>query len=241
MYSRSMDESKHLAEVASCISNPARAAILWSLIGGESRPASELAMLGNLSPQTASNHLKALVGAGLLEVSPSGRNKFYRLGGSTVAAALESLMNITHQGRSRDGIAQRSAPELVFARTCYDHLAGEVAVAILKRLLDRHLLRETDGEFALTRKGRAFFEELKIDVAAIETERRRFAYACLDWSHRVPHLGGALGAALLDWLFRSRTLVRSKRHRGVRVTDNGEAALRRLFGLRLRHDRCSLA
>jgi len=236
-----MDVSKHLADVASCISNPARAAMLWSLMGGESRPASELAMLANISPQTASNHLKDLVEAGLLEVSPSGRNKFYRLGGPAVAAALESLMNITHQGRGSDGIAQRSAPELVFSRTCYDHLAGELAVAILKRLLERQLLRETQGGFAITRSGRAFFDKLEIDVAALETERRRFAYPCLDWSHRVPHLGGALGAALLDWLFRSRTLVRSKRHRGVRVTDNGEAALRRLFALRLRHDRCSLA
>src|SRR5215471_6068644 len=162
-----MDASKCVAEVASCISNPARAAMLWSLMGGESRPASELAMLANVSPQTASNHLKDLVGAGLLEVLPSGRNRFYRLGGTSAAAALESLMIVAQQGRNASGIAQRNAPEVVFARTCYDHLAGELAVAILKRFLERRLLRETQGGFAITKSGRAFFDKLEIDVAAV--------------------------------------------------------------------------
>ena len=236
-----MDASKCLAEVASCISNPARAAMLWSLMGGESRPASELAMLANVSPQTASNHLKDLVGAGLLEVLPSGRNKFYRLGGPPVATALESLMNIAQQGRSSLGIAQRNAPELVFARTCYDHLAGELAVAILRRFSERQLLRQTESGFGLTSKGAAFLEDLEVNVEALERQRRRFAFPCLDWSHRVPHLGGALGAELLNWLIRSRALARSRSGRAVRVTDKGQVVLERLFGIRLSRQRTSLA
>jgi len=236
-----MDASIYLAEVASCIGNPARAAMLLSLMGGESRPASELAMLANVSPQTASNHLKDLVGAGLLEVLPSGRNRFYRLGGPSAAAALESLMIVAQQGRNAGGIAQRNAPEVVFARTCYDHLAGELAVAILKRFLERRLLRETQGGFGLSNSGRAFFEELEISIEALEGHRRRFAFPCLDWSHRVPHLGGALGAALLDWLIRTRALARSGSGRAVRVTDKGRVALERMLGLRLSHRRTSLA
>lgn len=214
--------------------------MLWSLTAGEARPASELAMVANISPQTASNHLKMLIEAGLLRVSRSGRNKFYSLNGEPIATALESLMAVTQQKRAA-GIAERVAPELVFARTCYDHLAGELAVALLKTLLDKQLLENCSGGFRATEKGRAFFEDVGINISMVETARRRFAYGCLDWSHRIPHLGGALGAALLNWLLGTRLLVRSKTPRAVRVTDKGQEALERLFGLRLTRERCSLA
>jgi predicted transcriptional regulator len=197
-------------------------------------------MLANISPQTASNHLKDLMTGGLLEMSPAGRNKFYKLSGPSIAAALESLMAVAQQGRGPDGIALRTAPELVFARTCYDHLAGELAVAILRRFLERDLLLECGDGFGLTQKGRSFFEELDIEVAGLERRRRRFAYPCLDWSHRVPHLGGSLGAELLDWLLGSGILVRSKTHRAVRVTEKGQEALERRFALRLTRQRTAL-
>jgi DNA-binding transcriptional ArsR family regulator len=235
-----MDVSSQLADIAACIGNPPRAAMLWSLVAGESRPASELAMVANISPQTASNHLKILIDAGLLEVSASGRNKFYRLKGAPIATALESLLAVAQQTPTA-GIAERIAPELVFARTCYDHLAGELAVAILRRFLERGLLRDGPDRFALTERGRAFFEDLGIDVSGLQKQRRRFAYACLDWSHRVPHLGGSLGAGLLDWLLDSRILVRSKVRRAVRVTDRGQETLERLLALRLTRERYSLA
>src|SRR5262249_61877623 len=111
-----MDVSKHLAGVASCISNPARAAMLWSLMGGESRPASELAILANISPQTASNHLKDLVEAGLLEVSPSGRNKFYRLRGPGGGAPPLSPVKLPPSGGGPRGNCQKGAPPAVWSR-----------------------------------------------------------------------------------------------------------------------------
>jgi hypothetical protein len=111
----------------------------------------------------------------------------------------------------------------------------------LNRLLDQKFLRNSESEFRLTRQGSGFFASLGIDISSLTKRRRRFAYPCLDWSHRVPHLGGALGAALLDWLLRSRSVVRSDRHRGVRVTDKGEQTLARVFAIRLTHRRCSLA
>jgi DNA-binding transcriptional ArsR family regulator len=107
------------------IGDPSRAAMLWTLMGGESRPASELALLANVSPQTASNHLRLLRDAGFLNVSVVGRNKFYSLGGPHVAAALEALAAAIQGLPSSGGAAHEQTPELVFARTCYDHLAGE--------------------------------------------------------------------------------------------------------------------
>jgi Helix-turn-helix domain len=211
--------------------------MLWSLLGGESRPASELAMLANVSPQTASNHLRLLVDAGFLKVASAGRNKFYRLASPPVAAAIESLAGAVLRGTpGSGGLAQRVAPELVFARTCYDHLAGELSVAILRSLNARNYLRAHGKDFHLTPAGDEFLSTLGVDVPATRSSRRRFAYACLDWSHRVPHLGGALAAALLDWMMHSKIVARSRTGRAIRLTDSGSQRLAKFFAIRIARD-----
>jgi|HubBroStandDraft_6_1064221.scaffolds.fasta_scaffold39399_3 DNA-binding transcriptional ArsR family regulator len=232
-----MDAGARLSKAASLIGDPSRAAMLWSLLGGESRPASELAMLANVSPQTASNHLRLLVDAGFLKAASAGRNRFYRLASPPVAAAIESLAGAV-LGPSTDspGAAQRTAPELVFARTCYDHLAGELSVAILRSLSTQNYLRPHVKDFHLTPAGDHFLRTLGVDVPAARSSRRRFAYACLDWSHRVPHLGGALGAALLDWLLHTKMLARTRTGRAVRLTDSGRERLAKLFAIRIARD-----
>jgi DNA-binding transcriptional ArsR family regulator len=215
--------------------------MLWSLLGGEARPASELAMLANVSPQTASNHLRLLIEAKFLRVESLGRNKFYRLNGPLVGVALESLAAAAHGKPAQGGIAQHSAPELVFARTCYDHLAGELGVAIRNRLEEMGCLREQAGDYRISSSGEKFLRGLGIDLDAARAKRRRFAYACLDWSHRVPHLGGALGAALLDWMFHQRLLAPRKSSRAVRLTDAGHKRLAQHFALRLNRAGTALA
>jgi len=232
-----MDVGHRLAKAAALMGDPSRAAMLWSLLGGESRPASELAMLANISPQTASNHLRLLLDAGFLKATPAGRNKFYRLASPPVAAAIESLAGAVLPGhRPADGIARHTAPDLIFARTCYDHLAGELSVALLRALSARSYLRPHARDFQLTPEGGRFLEKLGVDVPAARSSRRRFAYACLDWSHRVPHLGGALGAALLDWMLRSRLVARRQHGRAVRLTDLGRDRFSRLFSIRIARD-----
>jgi DNA-binding transcriptional ArsR family regulator len=228
-----MNVSGQLWKAASLIGDRSRATMLWSLQGGESRPASELAMLANVSPQTASNHLRLLLDAGFVKVEAVGRNKFYRLAGRSLALALESLAGAIPAGRPALGTAQQASPELVFARTCYDHLAGELSVAILRRLLEKNYLEDRNKDYRLTANGQDFFLRLNIQVNAVREERRRFAYPCLDWSHRVPHLGGALGAALLDCLVSARIVVRHKTNRVIRVTASGHEQLHRFFAIRL--------
>ncbi len=234
MYDRTMDAAYALSKAGALIGDSSRAAMLWSLMGGEARPASELAMLANVSPQTASNHLKLLVESGFLRVEALGRNKFYRLGGRPVAVALESLAAAA-QGRksTSPGLAQQAAPYLVFARTCYDHLAGELGVAMRARLQGMNYLREHGRDYRLTPDGEKFLSTLGVDLKHAQAKRRRFAYACLDWSHRVPHLGGSLGAALLDWMFRGRLIVRRNATRALRLTDAGQSRLQQAFAIRL--------
>jgi DNA-binding transcriptional ArsR family regulator len=236
-----MDAALFLSRAGSLIGDPSRATMLWSLLGGEARPASELAMLANVSPQTASNHLRQLIEAKFLRVESLGRNKFYRLNGPLVGVALESLAAAAHGKPSQGGIAQHSAPELVFARTCYDHLAGELGVAIRNKLEEMGCLREQAGDYRISSSGEKFLRGIGIDLDTARAKRRRFAYACLDWSHRVPHLGGALGAALLEWMFRQRLLAPRKSTRAVRLTEAGQKRLAQHFALRLNRTGTALA
>jgi len=236
-----MDAAQFLSRAGSLIGDPSRAAMLWSLLGGEARPASELAMLANVSPQTASNHLRLLVESGFLKVDSLGRNKFYRLGGPLVGIALESLAAAAYGKPAQGGIAEHTAPELVFARTCYDHLAGELGVALRDRLQEKDHLRERNGDYQLTDRGEVFLRDLGVDLDSAKARRRRFAYACLDWSHRVPHLGGALGAALLDWMFGNRLLAHRTSTRAVRLTELGQKRLVQAFGIRLNHSGTAIA
>jgi len=228
-----MDAAQFLSRAGSLVGDPSRAAILWSLLGGEVRPASELAMLANVSPQTASNHLRLLVEANFLRVESLGRNRFYRLHGPLVGVALESLAAAAHQKPAQAGRAQHRTPELVFARTCYDHLAGELGVAIRNRLEQTGCLRRQASDYGVSDSGEKFLRGLGVDFDAARAKRRRFAYACLDWSHRVPHLGGALGAALLDWMFRQQLLAPRKSTRAVRLTEAGQKRLAQHFAIRL--------
>ncbi len=188
-------------------------------------------MIANVSPQTASNHLKLLLAAGFLKAQSVGRNRFFKLGTPTVGVALESLAATISV--KKNSIAQRSAPELIFARACYDHLAGELGVTVLNQLQGWKYIREYGKDYRLTNAGEDFVNHVLGQRAPIAAKRRRFAYPCLDWSQRVPHLGGALGAALLEWLLRSKAVARQRGSRSVRVTDHGRKVLNEVFGIKL--------
>jgi DNA-binding transcriptional ArsR family regulator len=231
-YYRSMSAGVDLAKVAALMADPSRATMLCSLAGDESRSASELAILANVSPQTASRHLSLLVDSGLLTVNVAGRNKFYRLRGPRIVAAIESLLGISGSSSAEDRMRLMSAPELVFARTCYDHLAGVLSVAICERLTSKKFVRKSGAELCLTDAGTAFFCELGIDATTLRTSRQRFAYSCIDWIERRPHIGGALGAALFDWLLASKGIARRKDSRAIRVTDRGRQLLEETLSIR---------
>src|SRR5262245_1227795 len=190
-----MKEGPDIARIAALIGEPARANILSALMSGRALTASELAQEAGVTAQTASSHLAKLEEGGLIAPEKQGRCRYYRLTGTDAAAALEALMSLAARTgclRTRPGPKD---PALRRARVCYDHLAGDRGVEMFDALVRRGHLRQRDNAFALTRAGRRFFEEMGIDLHAIESARRPVCRTCLDWSVRRLHLAGGLGAA----------------------------------------------
>ncbi|HEX8601989.1 MAG TPA: helix-turn-helix domain-containing protein [Pseudoduganella sp.] len=189
------DTEGRLARIAAAIAEPARARMLCSLLDGHARTSTELSVVAGVSPSTASAHLARLQEDGLLRQLAQGRHRYHSLAGGEVAAALEALLVVA--GVRRTPFVPATPDRLREARTCYDHMAGAVAVMLNGHFVAAGWLVEAGGDYALSAEGEQRFGELGIDIAALRGQRRRFACPCLDWSERRPHLAGALGAALL--------------------------------------------
>jgi len=217
--------------IAAAIGEPARARMLYCLMDGRARTSTELAVVGEVSPSTASVHLGRLKSARLVTVVVQGKHRYYALNGQSVASALEALNVLA--GQPQQAFASRAPGRLHAARTCYDHMAGAVAVALHDRLHALGWLAADAGNsYALTDAGTAALAKLGIDIEATQSQRRRFAFACLDWSERRPHLGGALGAALLTLALRKRWVARDLDSRILTVTAAGRRELLTRFGIR---------
>jgi DNA-binding transcriptional ArsR family regulator len=221
-----------VARVAAAIGEPARARMLFCLADGHARTSTELAVVSNVSPSTASVHLSRLRAEQLVKVLVQGKHRYYSLTGENVAGALEALSVVV--GRSRDPFVPTTPNRLRAARTCYDHMAGTVAVALHDRFVALKWLSagsSHDNGYDLTNSGVKGFEAIGIDLARARTLRRRFAFACLDWSERRPHLGGALGAALLKVALTRKWVVQDLEGRALSVTSAGRREMRNRFGL----------
>jgi DNA-binding transcriptional ArsR family regulator len=218
-----------IADVASLFAEPTRAAILLALLDGRALPAGELARAAGLSAPATSLHLAKLTGGGLLAVRREGRHRYYRLSSPDVAHALEALGAIaTAPPPARSPVPGRSP--LRAARTCYDHLAGAVSVALADLLERERFLRAADDRtYEITREGAAWFADaLRIDVGILVRGRRAVARRCLDWTERRPHLAGALGAAVLERLVEGRWIAKVRGSRAVRITALGRVELAKL-------------
>jgi DNA-binding transcriptional ArsR family regulator len=225
-------DASPVSHIAAAIAEPARTRMLYCLMDGHARTSTELAAVAEVSASTASVHLKRLAAQRLVKVSHQGRYHYYSLQGPGVAAALEALTVLAGTPPTR--FEPNTPPRLRAARTCYDHMAGAVAVALHARCLEQNWLaagNDQDGDYLLTADGMSFFSSLGIDLEAAHNQRRRFACACLDWSERKPHLAGALGAALLKVLLKKRWLSRDLDSRALRLSAGGRRELAERFGL----------
>jgi DNA-binding transcriptional ArsR family regulator len=221
-----------LSRIAAAIGEPARARMLSCLMDGHARTSTELAIVAGVSPPTASVHLARLKEQRLVKVLAQGKHRYYSLEGAGVPAALEALMVIA--GGPRDRFVPGTPARLRASRTCYDHMAGALAVALHDRFKELRWLSAGsagDDAYDLTTSGAKACEALGIDVEATRALRRRFAFACVDWSERRPHIGGALGAALLRVAMRRKWVVKDLNSRALRVTPAGQRDLRARFGL----------
>lgn len=223
-----------LSAVAAAIAEPARARMLCSLMDGHARTNTELAVLAEVSPSTASVHLGKLKEQQLVVVLAQGKHRYYSLAGLDVAAALEALMRIAGPMSAPAPFVPSTPDRLRHARTCYDHMAGTVAVRLHDRMVHQDWLSQAaqeGGDYQLTAQGNIAMQELGLDVALAASSRRRFACACLDWSERRPHLGGALGAALLQRLLKKGWIERDLDSRALGITRSGQQGFKRVFGL----------
>jgi DNA-binding transcriptional ArsR family regulator len=263
---------KAVSRIAAAIGEPARARILYCLLDGHARTSTELALVAEVSPSTASVHLTHLRDRGLVRVLAQGKHRYYSLEGEHTAAALEALMVVAVGPH----FVRNTPQPLRAARTCYDHMAGTIAVALHDRFEQLgwlttapaaaasrpHAARAIEGgkrastgatkvaspahggtpdsdratatlAYEVTPDGERAMAALGIDIGAIRTLRRRFAYGCVDWSERKPHIAGALGAALLTVALKRKWLTQDLDSRALRITRSGERELHRQFGVRL--------
>ena len=214
-----------VASIGTLIGDPSRALMISALMDGRARTATELADAAGVTRQTASSHLTRLVDAGLLERCQQGRHRYFRVGNEEVATALETLMVVKAPAIAERGILT----PLERARTCYDHLAGSLGVALLERLCEKNYLELRAGGVQLSDSGRDFFNGLGIVLQS--NYRRPVARMCLDWSERRYHLAGALGAALLTHFVDNKWLRLSDTSRAVTMTSTGKQAFYEVFGM----------
>ncbi len=221
------DEQHHfpgLSRIGALLADPGRAAMLWALMDGSARPAGELTLIAGLSPSAASAHLSRLTEGGLLALEVRGRHRYFRIASPDIAASIEALANVAEASMQQRPVprAPRTVPvDMRYARTCYDHMAGELSVQLFERMLNHGLLTPHGNTLEATAAGATQLARWDIDIASQQTRRRRFACTCPDWSVRRPHLGGALGAALLDSWTNHGWVERTERPRILRITPEG--------------------
>ncbi|AWM91841.1 transcriptional regulator [Pseudomonas sp. 31-12] len=221
-----------VSQVAAAIAEPARTKILCSLMDGHARTSTELAAIAEVSASTASAHLAKLKELAMLRLHVQGRHRYYSLADKRVAQALEALMVIGQN--TAPPFNSRTPDRLQFARTCYDHMAGTLAVLLHDRMLEKGWLLETDEQvYRLSESGEALMQGLGIEVNDLNTLRRRFACPCLDWSMRRPHLGGSLGAALLQAAIKRKWVTQDLDSRALALTALGRKELGARFDLTL--------
>ena len=218
-----------IARIAVLIGDPARANMLTALSSGVALTASELAAEAGVTKQTASAHLTKLLDAQLLAVEQQGRHRYFRLEGEDVSDLLESLTGVAEQrGATRVRTGPRE-PALRHARVCYNHLAGDLGVALFDAMRANKWIAVDGRDVSVPKKGRIAFAEFDIDVSELEGDRRPLCRTCLDWSVRRSHLAGTLGAALLDRIFELGWAKRVKGTRIVAFTPPGEKTFRARF------------
>ncbi len=234
-----MTSNAMFAQVAALAGDPARAAMLNALLDGGALTASDLASVAGVAPQTASGHLARMTVGGLLAVQKQGRHRYYRLASPAVAQMMESIMQVASRHgppRGRLSIGTRDAA-LRAARVCFDHLAGELGVAIADALIDHGYVELGSDAGIVTAPGIKFLARVGIDVDTLAARRGRtgrvLCRPCLDWSARRPHLAGAVGAALCARSLDKDWVRRIEGSRAVVVTTKGQCVFREQFGARL--------
>jgi DNA-binding transcriptional ArsR family regulator len=223
-------DARRLAAVACLLGDESRAAMCLALLDGGSATMTELAAQAQVGRAAASEHVARLRDGGLVTTETRGRHKYVRLAGPHVAELVEALGALGGSEPPRSLSSVRGRRRLAAARTCYDHLAGRLGVAVHDALLDARLL-DRRGGLGLTAQGRTWFAGLGVDVGSLEGQRRVLVRDCLDLTERTPHLAGSLGAALCTTFVERDWVRRPDRTRALVVTPLGQRVLADLLDI----------
>lgn len=221
-----MKEKHAIASMGSLLADPGRSAMLLALLEGRALPAGELARAAAVSAQSASAHLAKLCRGGLITAQRDGRCRYYKLAGPRVANALEALGAISTVRPVAEYPTVKADQGMLLARSCYDHLAGRVGVALTEMMQkQRIIVTEGERDYRVTARGEEWLDEMGIKMASLENSKRNVARRCLDWTERRPHVAGALGAALLQHFLAEKWFARMQDSRALRVTQKGRESL----------------
>ncbi|KRP62143.1 ArsR/SmtB family transcription factor [Pseudomonas orientalis] len=223
-----------ISRVAGAIAEPARTRMLCSLMDGHARTSTEMAVIADVSASTASAHLARLKEDGLIKLHTQGRHRYFSLADAHVAQAIEALMVISRNAQT--AFVSTTPTRLQLARTCYDHMAGSLAVQLHDCFIDSGWLTLSDagdGMYQLTVQGEKGMTGLGVEIETVRAQRRRFACSCLDWSMRRPHLAGALGAAVLQAVTSRKWVIQDLDSRALALTPKGRKMLYDRFGIKV--------
>lgn len=218
--------------VANLIGEPARAKMLTALMTGKALTATELALEADVTAQTASSHLAKLLTGELLVVRKQGRHKYFQLANTEVAELVEKMLNLS---ASIQQISVKTGPvdeAMRHARVCYDHLAGEIGVALYDALLHQNLIREDTHQATLTLQGEKFFSQLGMDFNLVKQSKRPVCKSCLDWSERRNHMAGQLGAWVLSHVFEQQWAKRDLTTRAIHFSVQGSIKFAKCFNIK---------
>ncbi len=223
-----METEESFVLISALICEPTRAKMLWNLLDGRAYTATELAVVADISATSASNHLSKLLEAELLKVETQGRHRYYSFARTEVAYAVESLANLATNGapRSLKNIPPSGAKK---CRTCYDHLAGFVAIRLVEAFEQKDFLYKTETAYSVTEKGWNWLAELEISPDDFAGNRRPLTRQCLDWSERRPHLAGQLGAAFLEKTLQRKWFEKVQFSRELILTAKGKSEIHKML------------
>ena len=227
-----MEENKFIS-IAALICEPSRAKILWDLLDGRAYTASELAMVTDLSPTSVSNHLSKLLKGNILKVDVQGRHRYYSYANPEVAYVVESLANLAYEKPFVKVEKPLNKKGVTYCRTCYDHLAGYAGVTVTEAMVLQGYLLNSKNVYLVTQKGWKFFSQFEIFESDMIKKSRPVTRQCLDWSERLPHLAGQLGALFLEKMLQNNWFKKVKFSRELVVTSKGSQSLLDSLGVAL--------
>jgi DNA-binding transcriptional ArsR family regulator len=216
-------------KAAALIGDPTRASIMWTLLDGRAFTATELAISANTSPQNISMHLGKLLEANLLCVEKQGRHKYYRFSNKEVAYVVEAMANLIPKPEIASKNKTENYPPIKYCRTCYDHLAGKIGVALTDSLLEQKIIIENNNTFEISSEGEKWFSDFGINIKDAQKQKRIFLKPCLDWSERRNHIAGSIGTLLLNKMLNEDWIRRTANSRAIVITGKGEKEFLKYF------------